>query len=259
MATSQDSAGFYKLADIIAHLRGPDGCPWDRRQTHRSLREHLLAECYEVLEALDAEDAPRLGEELGDLFLQIMLHARIAEEAGEFDIADIIGKLSDKLVYRHPHIFGDARVSSAEEVAHNWEDLKKASRGDGESMLRGVPREMPSLGYAHEVQKRVARVGFDWDDDAGVLDKLAEEVAELARCENARDEEREFGDILFTLVNVARRRGIDAEAALRGTNRRFSRRFAHMEEICRERGLKMSDLSLTELDALWEEAKSALG
>ncbi|MDD5127614.1 MAG: nucleoside triphosphate pyrophosphohydrolase [Dehalococcoidales bacterium] len=250
-----DLSKFESLVNIIARLRAPDGCPWDRKQTHRSLREHLLAESYEVLEALDKEDAGNLCGELGDLLLQIMLHAQIARETGEFTIGDVIRKLNEKLIYRHPHIFGTGTAKDAEEVAHNWEVLKQGEREEGISMLAGVPGQMPALSYSREVQKRVARVGFDWTDVDGVIEKLTEEIGELKEAAGDEERAREFGDLLFTLVNVARRMDIDAEAALREANERFYRRFSRMEELCRQRGIKFGALSFDEQNKLWEEAK----
>ena len=258
MSLPDDLSQFAALVDIIARLRAPDGCPWDRRQTHRSLREHLLAECYEVLETLDEGDNERLRGELGDLLLQIVLHARIAAEAGEFELDDVIRDINEKLIYRHPHVFGSGKADNAEEVAVNWEALKKEERDEGDSMLDGVPREMPALSYSMDVQKRVARVGFDWDDVDGVIEKLVEEVSELKRAENQEEREQEFGDLLFTLVNVARRMGVDSEAALREANKKFYRRFSCMEELCRQRGLNFADLTFEQQNELWEEAKKRL-
>ena len=245
---------FNTLVNIIARLRSPGGCPWDRKQTHTSLRSALLGECYEVLEALDEGDAEKLGDELGDLLLQIVLHARIATEAGEFGLKDVINNINTKLINRHPHIFGSAKVKDAEEVAHNWEVLKQEERGREVSMLENVPGEMPALSYSQEIQRRVARVGFDWEIE-GVIDKLVEEVTEFKQAESQERREEEFGDLLFTLVNVARRLGVDSESALRGANRRFYRRFTCMEEACRQRGVNLADLSFDEQNALWEEAK----
>ncbi len=255
MSLPEELDKFDTLVRIIARLRAPDGCPWDRKQTHASLRENLLSECYEVLAALDDGDACRLGEELGDLLLQVVLHAQIASEAGEFEIGDVIRGINTKLIHRHPHVFGSRRVTDADEVIRNWEALKEEERGEGASLLDGVPQHMPALAYSHEVQKRVARVGFDWGDIDGVIDKLAEEVAELKQAESEEQRTAEFGDLLFTLVNVARWLGIDAEAALREANRRFYRRFSRMERLCRQRGLNLRELSLAEQNALWEEAK----
>ena len=251
----KDLSQFATLVDIIARLRAPDGCPWDRKQTHTSLRENLLSECYEVLETLDGGDSGGLCEELGDLLLQIVLHARIAAEAGEFELGDVVRSINSKLIHRHPHIFGSRKVKDAEEVMINWEALKEEEREAGTSMLDGVPGQMPALGYSHEVQKRVARVGFDWEDIDGVMDKLVEEVGELKQADSQEQVVHEFGDLFFTLVNVARRRGVDSEAALREANRRFRCRFSYMEDVCRQRGLNVGELSFEEQNALWEEAK----
>ena len=255
MSLSEELNKFDTLVNIIARLRSPGGCPWDRKQTHASLRSALLAECYEVLEALDEGDAEKLGDELGDLLLQIVLHAQIATEAGEFELKDVINNINTKLINRHPHIFGSAKVKDAEEVAHNWEVLKQGERGRDVSMLENVPGQMPALSYSQEIQRRVARVGFDWEDIEGVIDKLVEEVTEFKQVESQERREQEFGDLLFTLVNVARRLGVDSESALRGANRRFYRRFTCMEEVCRQRGVNLADLSFDEQNALWEEAK----
>ena len=242
------------LVDIIAKLRAPDGCPWDRKQTHASLRENLLEECYELLEALDEGDSDKLCEELGDLMMQVVLHAQIAAEAGEFEIGDVMNSINAKLIHRHPHIFGSKKVKDAEEVAHNWEALKQEERGTDTSLLASVPKQMPALGYSQAIQRRVAQVGFDWKDIDGVIDKLAEEVGEFKQSNEAQ-RAREFGDLLFTLVNIARRLGVDSEAALREANKRFYRRFSCMEELCCQRGVNFADLSFDEQNALWEEAK----
>jgi len=255
LSLPQDLGQFTSLVNIIARLRGPDGCPWDRQQSHTSLRECLLEECYEVLEALDEGDPSRLCLELGDLLMQVVLHAQIASEAGEFELADVISSINIKLINRHPHVFGRLKVKDAAEVLANWEALKEKERKGDASMLSGVPRQMPALAYSQEIQDRVARVGFDWPDDKGVIDKLAEEVAELGQAESQEQKEAEFGDLLFTLANIARHQGIDLEAALRQANRRFFKRFSYMEGLCRQRGLNFSKLSFDEQNALWEEAK----
>ncbi len=246
---------FANLVEIIARLRGPDGCPWDKKQTHSSLREFLLQERYEVLEALDEEDYRKLCQELGDLLLQIILHAQIASENGEFKLEDVLKNINTKLIRRHPHVFGDEKVQSADEVSHNWEAIKKNERNEETSILDSVPRQMPALAYSQEIQRRVAQIGFDWENIDGVIDKLAEEVRELNQSESQKEKADEFGDIFFTLVNISRRMGIDPEASLRQANRKFYQRFSYMEKLCRERGLDFGKLSFDEQNALWEEAK----
>jgi len=258
LSLTENHNKFGPLVDIIARLRAPDGCPWDRKQTHRTLRENMLAECYEVLEALDEGDSGKLCEELGDLLMQIVLHAQLASEAGEFELADVMSGISNKLIHRHPHIFGSQKADSAEEVALNWEALKQEERGADTSILSSVPGQMPALGYSKEIQRRVAQIGFDWENIDGVIDKLVEEVGEFKQADSQPQREWEFGDLLFTLVNIARRLEIDSEAALREANRRFCRRFSHMEETCRRRGLSLGQLSFGEQNALWEEAKKGV-
>lgn len=258
MASKDNLDKFETLVAIIARLRGPGGCPWDREQTHESLREALLEECYEVLEALDEGDSQRLAEELGDLLMQIVFHAQIASELDEFQLRDVLQNINRKLVYRHPHVFGSAKVKDVGEVLASWEALKKREKGDDSSLLKNVPKKLPALGYSQEIQDRAARTGFDWEDIEGIIDKLAEEVAELKGAENKQQKEHEFGDLLFTLVNIARWLEIDSESALREANRRFFRRFSHMEKACRQRGVSLADLSFAEQNELWEEAKKSL-
>ena len=258
MPEKENLDGFAALKEIIAKLRGPEGCPWDRKQTHASLKPYLIEECYEVLQVLDEGAPQKLCEELGDLLLQIMLHAQIAAEAEQFGIDDVIQGISSKLIHRHPHVFGGQKVQDAGEVELNWEALKREEREEGESLLAGVPEQMPALAYSQSIQRRVAGVGFDWEKVEEIIDKLAEEVAEIKQAPDQQERAKEFGDLLFTLANVARRLDIDLEMALRSANQRFCRRFAYMEEICRERGLNFSSLSLDEQNALWEEAKRAI-
>ena len=242
------------LQELVARLRAPDGCPWDRQQTHRSLRPFLLEEAYEVLEALDAEDVAELRDELGDLLLQIALHVQIATEEGEFKFHQVIERLLEKLVRRHPHVFGDVVVSGAEEVLHNWEEIKKGERAEQVSILSGVPKTLPALAQAQAYQRRAARVGFDWPGIEGVWDKVREELEELKRA--AEDErERELGDLLFSVVNLARWLGLDAESALREANARFVRRFSRMERLARNQGRSLSEMPLAEQDELWEQTK----
>jgi MazG family protein len=255
LAVTGDLNKFDTFIDIIARLRGPDGCPWDKEQTHQSLRENLLSECYEVLEALDGGEPAKLQEELGDLLLQIVLQSQIAADSGEFEIGDVIQGITEKIIRRHPHIFGSGKAKDAREVMHNWEALKKEEREEGASMLSSVPRAMPALAYALEIQRRVARVGFDWENLDGVIDKLVEEVKEYQAAKNQGEKAREYGDIMFTLANIARREGVDPEAALREANNRFYRRFAYMEKLCHERGLSLDKLTFDAQNDLWEEAK----
>ncbi len=254
LSLPEDLSQFTALVDIIARLRAPDGCPWDKKQTHASLRKNLLEECYEVLEALDEGNADKLCDELGDLLMQVVLHTQIAAEAGEFELGDVVNSITTKLIHRHPHIFGSKKVKDAEEVALNWEELKQEERG-GTSILASAPKQMPALGYSQEIQRRVAQVGFDWEDIDGVIEKLTEEISELKRADSQERKAQEFGDLLFTLANIARRLGIDLEAALRQANQRFYRRFSYMEEVCRQRGLNFGELSFDDQNALWEEAK----
>ena len=221
MSLPENLSQFATLVDIIAKLRAPDGCPWDREQTHTSLRGNLLEECYEVLEALDEGDAGKLCTELGDLLMQIVLHSQIAAEVGEFELGEVVSSISNKLIQRHPHVFGSLKVKDADEVLLNWEALKREERGTDASLLANVPGQMPALAYSQEIQSRVARVGFDWADIDGVIDKLAEEVSEFKKAESHQQKEAEFGDLLFTLANIARRLGVDLEAALREANKRF--------------------------------------
>ena len=257
MTVPKDPDKFETLVSIIARLRAPGGCPWDREQTHASLRANLLSECYEVLEALDSGDADKLCEELGDLLLQIVLHAQIAKDEADFEIGDVIQSISEKLVRRHPHIFGSVKVKDSTEVMHNWEDIKRNEREEDVSMLAGVPKEMPALAYAYEISRRAVRVGFEWQDLEGVIDKLAEEVREINDAESHDQKAGEFGDLLFTLVNVARWQGIDAEAALRDANHKFYLRFSGMEDLCRQRGLELKELTFEQWDDLWNEVKKS--
>ncbi len=256
-----DSAGleFQKLVDIITTLRGPQGCPWDKKQTHVSLREYLLEESYEALEALDEGDNSKLAAELGDILLQIMLHSQIAMEKGEFTLADVLRGLNRKLIRRHPHVFADVQVKDADEVSQNWEAIKKKERDSQASMLDSVPKQMPAVAYSQDIQRRAAQTGFDWENIDGVIEKLAEEVAEFKAAATEEEKSEEFGDLFFTLVNIARRMGVEPESALRAANRKFYRRFSYMEKLCRERGQELGRLSFDEQNGLWEEAKKAVG
>jgi tetrapyrrole methylase family protein / MazG family protein len=259
LSVPDDLEKFDTFTAIIARLRGPDGCPWDKEQTHQSLRENLLSECYEVLETLDSGETEKLQEELGDLLLQIVLQSQIAADSDEFEISDVIKGIAEKIIRRHPHIFGSGKAKDAAEVVHNWEALKKEEREEGASILASVPKAMPALAYALEIQRRVARVGFDWEDLDGVIDKLVEEVKEYKAVKNQEEKAREYGDIMFTLANIARREGVDPETALREANNRFYRRFVYMEKLCHERGLSFDKLTFDAQNDLWEEAKRGVG
>ena len=249
---------FFTLKSIMARLRSPKGCPWDRQQTQASLKTPLLEECYEVLEAIDEKNPRKLCEELGDLLMQIVFQTQIASEAGAFNINDVIQSINVKLVHRHPHIFGQLKVSDAREVMVNWEALKQEEREEGESLLNSVPKEMPALAYSQSIQRRVAAVGFDWEKVEEIVAKLGEEIKELKQATSQEEIAKEFGDLLFTLANIARRLNVDLEAALRQANQRFAQRFSYMEELCRQRGISLSSLSLDEQNALWEEAKGKI-
>ena len=244
--------------ETVAHLRAPDGCPWDREQTHASLRMHVLEECYEVLQALDTEDLDSLQEELGDLLLQIVLQTQIATEAGEFTMADVIRGINAKIIQRHPHVFGDIDISEVDQVLHNWEILKAAEReaqGNQKGLLDGVPKGLPALAQANELQIRVARVGFDWEKIEDVLDKIKEELDEVIHAPDKVSRAAEVGDLLFAVVNYARWLEVDPESVLRSANQRFRNRFAELEQRAQSTHQELSEMALQELDSLWEEVK----
>ncbi len=248
------------FADVIAHLRAPNGCPWDRKQTHGSLRTYLLEETYEALSALDENDMPGLKEELGDLVLQILLHAQIGVEKDEFNLSQILEGINRKIVYRHPHVFGEVLVNDDVEVVQNWEKLKEKERAENgtheeQGILNGVPLVFPALAQAQSIQDRAARVGFDWSDIAPVKAKVMEELDEVYAAPDAEHQAMELGDLLFAVVNLVRWYKVDAESALRGTNLKFRTRFAYIEKKAKEIGKNLSDMTLEEMDAFWEEAK----
>ncbi len=248
---------FEGLRAITHRLRAPGGCPWDRKQSHASLKPFLLEEAYEVLAALDDGDPARLAEELGDLLLQMTLHTEIAEEAGEFTYGDVFAHISAKLLRRHPHVFGSARITTAEEQWRAWQQIKREEKGGAESILAGVPRAMPALAFAQAVQERAARVGFDWPRVDDVLDKLVEEIAELRAAATPDERRDEFGDLLLVLANVARWLDLNAEEALRLAGQKFVRRFGGVEALAHARGQDLAALDLAGLDALWNEVKAA--
>jgi tetrapyrrole methylase family protein/MazG family protein len=253
------ATSFEAFQEIIAHLRAPDGCPWDREQDHQSLRPHLLEETYEVLAALDADDAQAMQEEFGDLLLQVVLHAQIAAEYGEFTMADVLHGIHTKIVHRHPHVFGSIDLQDKQSVLLNWERLKakeRAAKGKEEaSLLDGVALALPALVQAEQYQQRAARVGFDWPDIQGVWDKLDEELSEVDSAENGQERSNEIGDLLFAAVNLARWFSVDPESALREANARFLKRFTYIEKAARAQGRSLDSLSLDEMEALWQEAK----
>jgi tetrapyrrole methylase family protein/MazG family protein len=247
-----EASSFETLQNTVARLRAPDGCPWDREQTHLSLRRHLLEEAYEVLSALDSEDSSALREELGDLLLQIVLQAQIATEAATFSTAEVIRGIQAKLIRRHPHVFGGAAVNGVEQVLRNWEHFKEQETGS--SPLAGVPAALPALAQAAELQGRASRLGFDWPSPDGVVEKIHEELAEIEQAE-PEAVASEVGDLLFAAVNYARWLEVDPESALRQANLRFRARFDRMNELARGRGAVLEGLTLEEMDRLWEEAK----
>jgi len=250
---------FEAFLEVVAHLRAPEGCPWDREQTHRSLRDDLLEETYEALTALDAEDVDGMREEFGDLILLILLQTQIASDEGEFTIADVLKGVHTKIVRRHPHVFGEVELSDGQEILRNWERLKAEERQENgkaeKSLLDGVALALPALVQAQIYQKRAARVGFDWPDVQGVLEKLHEELREVDTAPDEIERAMELGDLLFATVNLARWYSVDAEAALREANARFRKRFGHIEDTARRGGRSVADLSLDEMEALWQQAK----
>ena len=245
------------VLQLLERLRGPNGCPWDRKQTHRSMTEMLLEECYELIEAIEGNNIEGMIGELGDVLFHVAFQARIAEEAEEFTHGQVFEALISKLVRRHPHVFGDVQADDAEQVVVNWDAIKRDEKaGSDESILDGLPRSMPFLAYAQSVQGRAARAGFDWDDISGVLDKVVEELGEINEAQSDEQREHELGDLLFSIVNASRWRDIDAESALRHANGRFYGRYTTMERFSRERGLSFAELPLDEKEALWQEAKA---
>ncbi len=253
-------SSFERLQETMAHLRSPEGCPWDREQTHQSLRPYLLEEAYEVLDALDSGDVQALSEELGDLLLQVVFHCQVAVDEGEFRMTDVIHHINNKLIHRHPHVWGEVNVRGADDVTRNWEAIKKQERranGQGQqSLLDGIARTLPALAQAYNYQVRAARVGFDWDRIEPVIEKIGEEIAEIQAADSADTRAAEIGDLLFAVVNWVRWLGVDPETTLREANRRFYRRFHYLEQAADAAGRPLADMSLAEMDALWEEAKS---
>jgi MazG family protein len=247
-----------RLREIVARLRAPDGCPWDREQTHESLRAALVEECYEAVEAIEKADDANLREELGDLLLHVVMHAHMAGERQAFSFEEVVEGICEKLIRRHPHVFGDASAGDSKEVLRQWEQIKRAEKGERASIMDGLPAGLPALLRAQNAQKKAARVGFDWDDAGGVLAKLEEEIAELKDAiasGDARHTEEEIGDLFFTMVNLARKLQVDGETALAGATRKFIARFREIEAAVTARGGRIEETSPDELNALWDEAK----
>jgi tetrapyrrole methylase family protein/MazG family protein len=260
-----DAASPWGMPWISNRLRAPDGCPWDREQTHESLRNHLLEEAYEVYDALADGATPELAGELGDLLLQVVLHAQLAAEEGVFDLTDVWAAIATKIVRRHPHVFGETEARTASDVNRQWERIKAGERAaaaadDGaehpRGALDGISRSLPALAASQEMQERAANLGYDWPSIDGVLDKVREEVGELVEAETAEHRAEELGDLLFVLTNVGRKTGIEVEAALRSANDKFRRRFRHVERSAAASGVALRDLSFEQLDALWDAAKA---
>jgi tetrapyrrole methylase family protein/MazG family protein len=261
-----EGTSFESFAEIVAHLRAPNGCPWDREQTHESLRKHLLEESYEAISAIDSGDFTDMREEFGDLLLQVVLQSQIANEEKQFNVNQVIQGIHSKIVRRHPHVFGDLKLEGVDGVLANWEKLKEKERSElalsgvegkkqEKGLLDGVPLALPALSQAQEYQDRAARVGFDWPEIEGVLDKVREEIEEIKNAETDFELASEIGDLFFALINVARWKHVDAESALRGTNMKFKKRFDYVGQGARRQGRNLSELSLEEMDVLWNEAK----
>ncbi len=248
-----------KLIGIIAKLRSPDGCPWDREQTHKTLKPNMLEEAYEAVDAMESGDMNHLKEELGDVLLQVVLHAQIASEEGEFNIEDVAKGLSEKLIHRHPHVFSDTKVSSANEVLNNWDKLKQEEKQHRKSAMDGISKSQSALMSAQKISKKAVKTGFEWPDEKSLYDCVYSEFEEFKEAEKSQDREHmeeEFGDILFATVNLARWNDIDAEQALLKANKKFMTRFRKMEELAEK---PLTDYSFEEYDKLWQQAKKVSG
>ena len=244
-----------RLKQIVERLRSPDGCPWDREQTHESLKPHVIEECYELIDAIDEKDDQGMQEELGDLLLQVVLHAQMASEEGRFDFDAVADVISEKLIRRHPHVFGDTKLVTSDAVLKQWDAIKRREKTNRASALDGVPRGLPALAKAQKTQSKAARVGFDWADAVGSLQKVNEEIKELQQADTSEKLAEELGDLLFSIVNFARKSKLDAEGLLQAATGKFSERFRKMEALAESRGLNFSSLTLSEMDKLWDEVK----
>jgi tetrapyrrole methylase family protein/MazG family protein len=258
MLSPEEKQQYEELRGIVAKLRAPDGCPWDREQTHESLRPFVIEEAFEVVGALDEGDLDALPGELGDLLFQVLLHTQLAEEAGEFTMTEVMRSLAEKLVRRHPHVFGNRTLETADQVNRQWDELKRIEREDAQqSALSGVPRALPALSYAQTLLRRAEKAGFAWPDRRDVLDKIQEELEELANASSKEEQKAEFGDLLLNLANYSRYLDIDAEEALREAGHKFRRRFDRVESSAAAGSTDLSSLSRDELMALWRQAKTA--
>jgi tetrapyrrole methylase family protein / MazG family protein len=251
---------FDRLVSIFEKLRAPGGCPWDAQQDHQSISRSIIEEAYELFDALEQNNVEHMQEELGDVLLQVIFHSIIARDQGEFTLTDVINGLCDKLISRHPHVFAGTRVENSQDVIRNWEMLKQQekTKAGRDSILDGIPDSMPALPAARKIQSVVSRVGFDWQDAKGVIDKLREETAELGEALENKDDnavEDEIGDLLFSVVNLARLLKVDPESALRRTNRKFRKRFLEIEKEAKKRGMKLDEMTLEDMDLIWENAK----
>jgi tetrapyrrole methylase family protein/MazG family protein len=245
-----------RLRNIVAQLRSPEGCPWDREQTHQSLKPHLIEECYELIDAIDTRDDKEMREELGDLLLQVVLHSQMASEENRFSMDDVATVIADKLVNRHPHVFGETRLPDSAAVLRQWEVIKRTEKQERRSALDGVPKGLPALARAQKLQTKASRVGFDWSEAEGALAKVREELLEIESAPENRIQE-EVGDLLFAVVNFARKRELDAEQLLNQATAKFGSRFQAMERLAEDRGLDFSSLTMPQKDLLWEETKTA--
>ena len=247
-----------ELIEVVAKLRAPDGCPWDREQTHDSLRPNMLEEAYEAVDAIDENNMSHLREELGDVLLQVLLHSQIASEHGDFDIEAVAKELKDKLIHRHPHVFGDAKINNAQDVLKAWDKLKAEEKTERKSVMDGLSKSQPALVLAQKISKRAVKVGFEWPDEQSLYDCFYSEIEEFKQAKNEQNKshmEEEYGDILFAAVNLARWNKIDAEQALLKANKKFEKRFRKMEELATK---PLTEYSFEEYDALWKQAKSEL-
>jgi tetrapyrrole methylase family protein / MazG family protein len=250
-----------RLREIVTRLRAPGGCPWDREQTHVSLRAALIEECYETIEAIEKADDANLREELGDLLLHVVMHAQMGEERDAFNFEDVVEAVCDKLIRRHPHVFGSAQATESAQVVRLWESIKRVEKGAKSSVMDGLPATFPALLLAHEVQKRAARVGFDWDDAFGALEKVEEEIEELREAISSEGRptiEEELGDLLFSVVNLARKLGVDSEMTMAAATRKFLRRFRALEAQIAAEGRKLEQTSAQDMNALWERNKQVM-